>query len=118
LRAEQELAELRKQLEFLNNLIIQNSCTNRSDENVDELNHIIEELSEVRFQYKLVKFYFKLKHLSCFKEKDALCVLLKEKDDELTEMKQKLTQLQSEYIKDVRNGKDNLSFRVIFFFLI
>ena len=94
-RAEQELAELRKQLELLNSIVIQNSCASKSDENMDELNHLVEELTE---------------------EKDELCHLLKEKEEELNDVKQRLTQLQSEYIRDVRQeGNPSLhSLKIIY----
>jgi len=38
-------------------------------------------------------------------EKDGLCHLLKDKETELEEVKQKLSRLQSDYVRDIREEK-------------
>jgi len=59
-RAERELRELRRQLEVLNSLVIQNSCNSKSEHSDEEMNRLVEELNEVKGLFFTNRFYFKI----------------------------------------------------------
>jgi hypothetical protein len=56
-------------------------------------------------KFSLLILFQSWPNIFSLQEKDGLCHLLKEKETELEELKEKLSRLQSEYVRDIRKRK-------------
>jgi hypothetical protein len=80
-RAERELHELRRQVDLLNRLMIQNSCntSGKPEQSEEEMNRMVEELTEVQgFLYKK-NYIFKKNYFAGMRSHLLWAVLARDK---------------------------------------